>query len=76
MLLNSVKCFVCGRALKSPRSIAAGVGPVCAKRAKGSRKSGLRFTTLSTSSHYDNGDKGTQKIEPLVIRGMEIELNE
>lgn len=32
--MTPVNCLVCGRALRSAKSVAAGVGPTCAKRAR------------------------------------------
>lgn len=52
------KCAVCGRTLKSAKSIAAGVGPECGQGRRGRRHKGPQGSLSSGGGGYSNGANG------------------
>lgn len=61
------RCAICGRGLRDPISIAAGVGPVCGGRSgTGRGRRGGRSVRRSGGRRYDSGMHGTVGELPMV----------
>ncbi len=58
------RCIKCGRILKSPESIARGIGPKCAGASSGSRSTKIRVTIHNGSTYSAGQTSGHQQSMP------------
>ncbi len=65
------RCIKCGRKLKSPESIARGIGPKCAGTSGSSRRVQVRMRHLSGSAYSLEGPDGHQQSMPIGARSTE-----
>ncbi len=61
------RCSKCGRRLKSPESIARGIGPKCAGTSGSSRRVQIRMRHLSGSAYSLEGPNGHQQPMPIGV---------
>jgi len=67
----TTKCAVCGRELKSPSSIATGVGPVCAGKVNKKRRRQPAFFARQTSEHGADEIKRDRSMDRLSLANGE-----